>query len=258
MPRTLGGNSVVANFTSGSISPGVIGMSGDVASTGVSIGIAPTGTMANNGAVTFGTALDRTYSEGLWLFYAAGAVAAGVPAAASFLWTVMSSATVGVVSNNTYTTGVPTVPTVVPFVTTGPGAFTGDTSERFVTLPVAANALGVMGSLEVQLLVRYNNSAGTKTPRIHWSASGGTSIAAAAGTTTTGVGMTARIANGLTNAQSTHSYSINSAGSVGAPVVNNTTVDTTVATSVVPSLQLGTATDWIILSSLLVRLDRSS
>lgn len=246
------------NFA-GALGAGVlIGVTGDIAASGVSIGIAPTGTMANNGAVTLGTALDRTYSEGLFLLYPAGAVAAGSPAAPSFLWTVMTSPTVGTVSNNAYTSGVPSVPTVVPFVTTGPGAFTGDTTERFITLTVAANAMGALGSLEVQLIVRYNNSAGTKTPRIHWSASGGTSIAAAAGTTTTGVGMTARIANGLTNAQSTHSYSINSAGSVGAPVVNNTAVDTTAATSVVPSLQLGTATDWIILSSLLVRLDRSS
>ena len=62
----------VANIGSGTISPGVIGMSGDVGVSGVSVGNAPSGTMANNGAVTLGTALDRIYTEGLWLFYPAG------------------------------------------------------------------------------------------------------------------------------------------------------------------------------------------
>lgn len=50
--------------------------------TGIPFIVAPTGTMGNNGAVTMGTALPTTYSGGAWIWYPAGAVAAGTPASA--------------------------------------------------------------------------------------------------------------------------------------------------------------------------------
>lgn len=253
-----GGTFTNVTINNATIGSGAIGVASAIGTSGISIGIAPTGTMANNGAVTFGTALDRTYSEGLWLFYAAGAVAAGVPAAASFLWTVMSSATVGTVFNSTYTTGVPAVGTQTAFATTGPGAFTGDTTERFVTIPVAANVLGLMGKLDIDVSMRNNNSAGTKTVKVHWSGSGGASLTPNV-TNTTGIAASffGSIANMLTNAQTIVGRVV-VAANTWTVATNNAAIDTTAATSVVFGLQLNTATDWMMLSHLDVTLKRSS
>lgn len=87
----------------------------------VPIGIAPTGTMAANGAITLGTALNTTYSGGLWLYLPAGAAYAG--SLAGFYWTVMSSTTLGTVYNNTYTPG--TDPVDIPASPTAISAWAG-------------------------------------------------------------------------------------------------------------------------------------
>lgn len=256
--RVPGGyNPANVAITGGSISPGVIGMSGDLAVSGVSVGIAPTGSMGNNGAVTLGTALDRIYTEGLWLFYPAGAVAAGVPASASFLWTVMSSTTVGTVFNSTYTTGVPTVGTTTAFVTTGPGAFTGATSEQGVTLPLAAGVMGAMGSAEFEASWRNNNSVGAKTARLRWSGSAGTVIFSNAPTTLTQLDIRASVFNSTTGAQTYKIFFVNSNNTV-LSTNGNTAIDTTAATSGFLSMQTATATDWMIMSFCRAKLDRSA
>src|SRR5690242_937018 len=144
---------------------------------------APTGTMANNGAVTFGTALPIAYSGGAWIYYPAGAVAAGVPAAASWLWTVMSSTTVGTVYNSTYTSGAVALGTTTAFVTTGPGAFVGDTAEEFgpqITLP--ANSLGANGSFWIwKKGTATPNNANGKQLISRWSGTGGTPLSGTSG-----------------------------------------------------------------------------
>jgi hypothetical protein len=126
--------------------------------------IAPTGTMANNGAITLGTALATTYANA-YIFLPAGAIATSVPAAASWLFCQMSSTTVGTVFNNAYTTGVPTIPaSPTAFATTGPGAYTGVTSA--VTGPqitIPAGATGPNGVIEARVLASAANTAGNKT-----------------------------------------------------------------------------------------------
>lgn len=136
--------------------------------------IAPTGTMANNGAITLGTALPSTYANA-YIYLPAGAVAAGVPAAAAWLFCQMSSATVGTVFNNAYTTGVPTIPTSpTAFATTGPGAYTGVTTA--VTGPqitIPANTLGANGTLRIFSLWTNPSTAGNKTDAV---SVGGTTV----------------------------------------------------------------------------------
>lgn len=125
---------------------------------------APTGTMANNGVATLGTALSRTIPSA-WMWLPAGAVATGVPAAASWLYAQCSSTTVCTISNNTYTTGS-TAPPASPtaFVTTGPGAFTGDiTTATGPNVTVTAGAMGALGVIHSEESVSNNNSAGAKT-----------------------------------------------------------------------------------------------
>ena len=207
---------------------------------------APTGTMANNGAVTLGTALNATYAN-CYLFLPAGSIAAGVPAAAAWLFTQMSSATVGTVFNNTYTTGIPTVPaSPTAFATTGPGAFTGDTSEQGITISVPANALSTGGRIIAQCFTANNNTAGTKTFRIRYSAIGGAAYVTQANTTAVNALLYAEVNNaGVTGQQ--FGYGVATVAAAIALNGASSTVDTTTATTVVTTCQKGTATDYAIL-----------
>lgn len=140
-------------------------------STNVPIIKAPSGSMANNGAVTFGTALPLAYT-GAYVYFPANAIFAG--STAGFYWTECSSTTVATVYNNTYTPGSavarPTSKTA--FVTTGPGAFTGSTSEitaHSCTLP--ANLLGPKGVTLLQFNHGGSATAGSKDIRVRWNTS---------------------------------------------------------------------------------------
>jgi hypothetical protein len=150
-----------ASITGGTIS-GTNAVS-DVAKWGIPFVVAPTGTMGNNGALTLGTAQPANYTGGCWMLFPAGAIAAGVPAAATWYWVVMSSFTVGVVYNSTYTSGQPGIGTTTAFATTGPGAFTGVTVETTgpsITIP--AGTMGPSGRIEHDYTALVTNSANTK------------------------------------------------------------------------------------------------
>src|SRR6185369_17004034 len=79
LKAVAGFNQAAVAITGGSIT-GVSGVPYVWKSYHIPIIIAPTGTMANNGAVTLGTALGTTYAN-CYLVVPAGAIAAGVPAA---------------------------------------------------------------------------------------------------------------------------------------------------------------------------------
>ena len=167
-------NPASVNITGGTIADVTltrpVGVEYKLAHGAVPVGLAPSGTMGNNGAVTLGTALNTTYAAS-YLYYPAGAVAAGVPASADFLYTVMSSTTVGQVFNNSMSAnvdanGIPQVPaSPTAFVTTGPGAFTGVTASTITlfTLVIPAAAMGTNGQYELHLQVAMNSAAGTRT-----------------------------------------------------------------------------------------------
>jgi len=141
-------------------------------STGVTVGLAPTGSIADNGALTLGTALPLIYSQGLYLYFPADAIVTG--SAAGFYWTVMSSTTAGVIYNNTFSTLVePQAPTSnTAFVTTGPGAYTGVTSEITIyALPIPAGTLGVSGKIKGDILIDCTGSTNNKTTKISYGAS---------------------------------------------------------------------------------------
>lgn len=84
----------------------------------------------------------------------------------------MSTPTVGTVKNNTYTSGVPTIPTSpTPFVTTGPGAFTGSTTEiTGPNLTVPGNLLGTQGSM--QKLSYWDTTSSANTKNVKWTLGG--------------------------------------------------------------------------------------
>lgn len=119
------------------------------------------GSMGNNGAVSGLTALPTTYSGGAWMYFAASQIVSG--SAAGWYWFVGSSTTAGTVFNSTYTSGPVTAGTATAFVTTGPGAFTGEIAEHggpSITIP--AGAMGPNGSLEVWIHSAGTNNANSK------------------------------------------------------------------------------------------------
>jgi hypothetical protein len=140
-----------------------------LAQSAVPYGIANSGTIATDGTVTLGTALNTIYTGGIWLYFPATAFASG---AAGFYWAVMSSTTVGVVYTS-QTSGTP--------VTGSNSAYTGDTTLRTaVTVTIPGGAMGANGAVRFSYGAQTNNSAGTKTIS---AAFGGTQVNSAIGTT---------------------------------------------------------------------------
>lgn len=220
-----------------------------IAQYGLPVGIACTGTMGANGAVTMGTTLNVIYANAFF-FFPAGAVFASSPA--GFYFTRMTSTTVGTVFNNTYTAGsTPVIPSaLVPVIDAGPGAFTGSTSQQVLTTAtIPANVLGNNGALQLDGTFGYNNSAGTKTTNALW-ASAGTSFTVLGGApTTTQVGVFSRLVinRGATNIQVSMPNGITFSTGVTASPVTQSTLDTTVASTISFALTLNTATDYGVL-----------
>ena len=124
----------------------------------------PSGSVANNGALTLGTAMSGNWYPKSFMYFPAGAIVAG--SLAGWYYTTMSSTTSGVVYNNTYTSGSPKVPNApVAFITTGPGAYTQTTSTDIPALQYAVQAglVGPYGGLDCDLQIQCANTAGVKT-----------------------------------------------------------------------------------------------
>lgn len=221
-----------------------------LAQSGVPIGIAPSGTMGANGAVTLGTALNVTYSGGLWLYLPAGAAYAG--SIAGFYWTVMSSTTVGTVYGDTYTPGtnspnIPASPT--PIVDAGPGAFTGLTTEiTAVSVLLPGGSLGKNGQLVVETYTQSTNSAGNK---ISTTKLGGVSLESRYNTTDTSPSQRITYMNRGSEARQTKNRAASTIGFMPPGVAAvDTTVDTSVDQTLTFTLQKPTAaTDWQILAA---------
>lgn len=160
------------------------------------------GSIANNGALSGITALPLTYSEGCYMLFPAGAIAAGVPAAAAWYWVVMSSTTAGTIYNSTYTSGIPAAGTQTAFATTGPGAFVGVSAETTsIQVTLSANSLGVKGKLRMFDDFQATNTAGVKTINKKF---GGTTVQSSVATSQLGCSPLCVISNrGATNVQYT-------------------------------------------------------
>lgn len=206
----------------------------------------PTGTMGNNGAFTSGTALPKTYLKG-YMYFAANQIAAGV--VAGWYPAVGSSTTAFTIYNNPYTSGTPTWPSsLTAFVTTGPGATTGDLTEQGPIPGLGANLIGTVGGFRMRARFTHANSVGNKTHRIRFSGVGGTQLVGAAYTTTT-----AAWAVSETFAQQSAAVQESAASifSTGANTVVtqgvSTSVDMTAATTVSPTTQLAASTDYAVM-----------
>lgn len=202
------------------------------------------GSIGNNGALTLGTALDKVYSDGCWMSFPIGAIATGIPASSSTKYFVqMSTTTVGQIFNNTYIPGtsLPTVPaSPTAFVTTGPGAYTQVTSGvpafQYV---VPANSMGPNGSIDIELWIRGNSTAGNKTVSALFGGQLGPALTLTSGQQQTNL---SNILNkGNAKKQKCNNSGRYTSGNAGNGVG---TVDTTVAQNLIINVQLAVATDW--------------
>lgn len=199
------------------------------------------GSMGNNGALSGITALPRTYAQ-CYLYMPANAISSG--SAAGWYYAVMSSTTAGTVYNNTYTSGVPVPPSSpTAFSTTGPGAFTGDTSERTIALTIPGGSMGPNGQLEIVTLWTFTNNGNTKTPRVRFGGTSGTLYESLTVTNLATCQNIAIIRNVNSESAQVGGYSgtVPFSTSTNSPVTS--TVDTSSDTTVVLSNQKATATD---------------
>jgi hypothetical protein len=208
-----------------------------LAQSAVPYGIANTGTIATAGTVTLGTALNTTYSGGIWLYFPATAFASG---SAGFYWTVMSSTTAGTVYTSD-TSGTP--------VTGSNSAYTGSTSQQTaVTITVPGGALGTNGALRVYMGASCNNTAGAKTISSYF---GGSLTSGVSGTTTTIFSNAGLIINrNSASSQVATSYTSTTNGIFRL----FTTLDTTSDKNIDLRLQIATATDVCVMENYLVEI----
>lgn len=216
---------------------------------GVPFGVAPTGSVATNGALTLGTALNQIYTGGIYLFLPSGAAFAG--SAAGFYWCVMTSTTVGTIFNNVLGNGIPSVPaTATPIVAAGPGAYTGSTSAQTVTIPLNPNVLGAAGYARILAMFGTNNTANNKTTTI---AVGGTNVFTLTQASQVGVTALTHVFNQASQAVQT--VSVNAANPFANGTLQFATVSFASPPGVVPPnmtvvLTLATATDFVICQGL--------
>ncbi len=194
-------------------------------------------TMGNNGAISSATAMATTY-ESAYVYLPAGAIVTN--SAAGWYYFVGSSTTAGTVYNNTYTSGVPRVPSSpTAFATTGPGAFTQSTSE--VTGPqfsVPAGFLGNNGTMKLWVNPVNNNSGNNKTTKLVF---GSTTVKSSVTTTGT-ASLNSRGGNRANAAKQTFADVL-----VGASTIVRGTEDTTAAVAIKITGQLATATDNLVI-----------
>jgi hypothetical protein len=226
-----------------------------LAKSGVPSGIAPSGTVAANGALTLGTALNITYNAGIFLYFPAGAVYAG--SLAGSYWCLMSSTTLGTIYDDVLGTGwtsesVPAVPT--PIVAAGPGAYVGSTVEvTLTTLNNSGGILGNNGSIRSFSIKSVNNTANAKTYRERFS---GNSVEASnLLNTITNISQLDSCAGGNSTSVIVKPASTSSLGNFGGAIARlsiNTAIDFTYTATA----QLATATDTFVLEELSVELIR--
>lgn len=209
------------------------------------------GSVSAAGAISAITALPIAYPAAYCWFPAnilAGAIAA------AWRYCTFASTTTGTAFLDTYTIGVPTIPASPTAVTAGQGAFTGVIGELFAqTFTIPANALGINGQIVGWFQGQQNSTANNKVFRAHYSGTGGTILYALNQVSTAkAAGGQFVITNaGVTNVQTAGVLSLHA-----SPDNNNAPaglgVDTTVATTVVFSMEKALATDNMITQSAVV------
>lgn len=228
---------------------------------GVPCGTAPNATWNNTaGSFTLTTALNEVYSRGIWLRFAGVGVnsSGGGPAGSGLYWCVMNTTTQGqayALSPINITTAVPITDgtsSFTPFiptddqlngllpVTAGSHVASTGTQITVANVTIPANSMGINGAFRTLANASNNNTAGTKVLR---NSLAGTLLTSISNTTSVGGVLTNQTRNrGIATAQIS---SLNSNAAATTPVF--TTFDTTSDVALLWTINIATATDWMIL-----------
>lgn len=216
------------------------------------VGIAPSGSVGANGALTLGTALNVIYSGGIFLHFPAGAVFSG--SAAGLYYCVMSTVLLGTVYNNVGS-GVPSAPaSPTAIVDAGPGAYTAPTGAdiTLITAPaISAGVFGVAGGFKAEVIGSNNNSASGKITRFKLNS---VNIGGATTSTSTNNSQSITFQNGGAANRNVVFFQNFGASAIGQ-ARSATTVDTSAAMTLVVTAQLATvATDFVIVDTAIAKL----
>jgi hypothetical protein len=212
-----------------------------IAQGGVPLILPSSGSMANNGVLTLATALAVTYANA-YFYMPAGAIASG--SAAGLYFGQCTSATACTLFNNTYTSGVATVPAApVAFSTTGPGAYT-QTTGSYISLgqgTLPANSLGPNGQIDSEAVVVTPNNANAKSLEYEFGGNLLQNFSLASQSSTHQSMSTAN--QGVVGTQVTTPGTL---GSIGIGTTTRSSVSTSSSVAVQLLVQLATATDYAV------------
>lgn len=215
------------------------------------------GSMGNNGAVTFTTALAKAYPN-FYVLFPAGAIAAGVPAAPDYYFVQMSSTTVGTVFNNTLSAnldsfGGPKIPaSPTAFVTTGPGAFTAaTTATTMMTWALPANTIGINGELYLEFAFTPTSNANAKNATVSF---GGANIVSQSLASTATAYVKSTISNmASASVQSSENFIVINNAITGTFQVYPTANTANAVNIIFQTTHSGAATDHIVLEKFSIR-----
>lgn len=137
--------------------------------------IAPTGSIADNGVLTSGTANPLTYLK-TYTWFPTGAIFTA--SVAGWYWTVWTTTTAATIYQETWngTSDPVAIASPTAWVKTGPGAFTGPTTEAvYATLALAAASVTSRYALEIE--TQHTNNANAKTLKARMTDVNGTTLA---------------------------------------------------------------------------------
>jgi hypothetical protein len=201
-----------------------------LANTNVPVGLAAswTGGAGSGVIATFGGNAPRVVSG--YFHYPANSLATTTHDA-GFYWTVLSTATAGVVYQSTYTASntvtVPTSPTVVTAVDAS--ATGGTAAVKVLSVPIKAGLLGVDGAIEFELVYETDGTTGDKECRFYLNdGTTNTELEASAITHTETTQYTSIIRGRVWNRGATDIQNAVTGFGLGTAVVDTAAIDTTV------------------------------
>lgn len=212
--------------------------------------IANSGTVATNGTVTLGTALQLTYPQA-WLYLPAGAVVGG---SAGWYYVIMSSTTVGQVYTNYQATmtqplALGAAATLTAAVGSNSGYTGVTTTVQMAAAVIPAGLLGTNGAVRMTGYWAHNSTAGAKVAGILF---GGSTVLTSSQTTTLGINLTKTVHNRAADKQLIRVAVDNQIAQSVAPTLLS--IDTTAEVTASLTGSIAVATDTMVLESFLIEL----
>ena len=265
-PPAIGGTTPAAVFTTHATSQPTTTPTADAGNIGYTAaqGAVPM-ILQSSGTLTPGTSAQLTLTTalpaaictsalgGCYMYFPLNTLA--VSNTANFYYVIMSSTTAGTIYTTTYSSGTPTVPASPTGFNVTTASYTQTTGAALtaLTISIPGNAMGVNGSLEGFAASMTPNNANNKVISIKYGGSALTTLTATSATTDNQTYVRATN-TGIAASQLAMKWGTAATSSNFVTAGNNgTTVNSASAQNAAITLQLATATDYIVLEQYYVR-----